>query len=160
MYLLVLNMNKPRLNLLTPKVYCLHMNECDRKKCTSWKLKKLNLIKFIPQIRKNLALAIVLNPFSKEILIKEDKKIINAYGLIVIDCSWNNILNLKGLSSKNTRRLPSLIAANPVNYGKWDKLSSAEALVAALYITEFRDYADLILSKFNWGSEFKRLNNL
>ncbi len=153
-------MNNSHFNSLAPKLYCLHMNECDRKKCTAWKLKKLNLLKFIPKISNILAFAILLNPFSKQILIKEDKKIIDVHGLIVIDCSWNNILNLKVLNSKNSRRLPSLIAANPVNYGKWDKLSSAEALAAALYITEFNDYADLVLSKFNWGTEFKRLNKL
>jgi pre-rRNA-processing protein TSR3 len=78
---------------------------------------------------------------------------------MVIDCSWKKIFNLKTLNLRNSRKLPSLIASNPVNYGKWEKLSSAEALAAALYITNYSEYADLILSKFSWGAEFKRLNN-
>jgi ribosome biogenesis protein Tsr3 len=39
-------------------------------------------------------------------------------------------------------------------------LSSAEALAAALYITHFGEMANLILSKFSWGNNFKSLNNL
>ncbi|MDX1798732.1 MAG: DUF367 domain-containing protein [Candidatus Lokiarchaeia archaeon] len=50
------------------------------------------------------------------------------------------------------------MAANPTNYGKWEKLSSAEALAAALYITKFFDLANVILSKFSWGKTFKELN--
>ncbi len=50
------------------------------------------------------------------------------------------------------------MAANPVNYGKWEKLTSAEAIAATLYITKFYDYANLILSKFSWGNEFFKIN--
>jgi pre-rRNA-processing protein TSR3 len=68
--------------------------------------------------------------------------------------------DLKGFKGTNGRRLPPLIAANPVNYGKWEKLSSAEAIAAALFITKFEDVANLILSKFSWGVEFIKINNL
>ena len=89
----------------------------------------------------------------------EDRKLILRYGLIVIDCSWKNIMSLQNLDFKNARKLPPLIAANPTNYGKWEKLSSAEALAAALFITNFKDLGNLILSKFSWGNEFKEINN-
>jgi len=79
-------------------------------------------------------------------------------GKSVIDCSWKKLLKLSEIGPGNYRKLPSLIAANPVNYGKWEKLSSVEALAAALYITEFNDLGDLILSKFSWGIQFKDLN--
>jgi len=67
-------------------------------------------------------------------------------------------MNLKKLEFRNARKLPPLIAANPTNYGKWEKLSSAEALASALYITDFFDLANLILSKFSWGIKFKEIN--
>ena len=141
-----------------PKLFCLNYRECDPKKCTASKLKRLNLIKIIKKIQGSLKNAIILNPFARKELSNLDRKVILRFGLIVIDCSWKNILNLKELEFQTSRKLPPLIAANPTNYGKWEKLSSAEALAAALFITEFVDHASLILSKFSWGNQFKELN--
>ncbi len=141
-----------------PKLFCLHFNECDRKKCTALKLARFDLLRIVSKIKGRNYNAIFLNPFSKKIINDNDREIILKYGLIVVDCSWKKIFNLKNYNLKNSRRLPPLIAANPVNYGKGEKLSSVEALAAALYITNFHTYADLILSKFSWGVEFKRLN--
>ncbi|MFX0059825.1 MAG: DUF367 family protein [Candidatus Hodarchaeota archaeon] len=143
-----------------PKLYCIHYNECEPRKCTALKLKKLMLLNIIKEIKGNLKKAILLNPFSQEELTIKDREIIIKYGLIVIDCSWNKIFKLKNLNFKTNRILPPLIAANPVNYGKWEKLSSVEALAAALYITNFNEYADFILSKFSWGIQFKNLNQI
>ncbi|MFW9949641.1 MAG: DUF367 family protein [Candidatus Thorarchaeota archaeon] len=153
-------MNNTHFNSKSPNLYCIHLNQCDKKKCTSVKLKKLHLINFISKTQANSLKAIILNPLSKEILHNDDKKVIATYGLIIIDCSWNLFSDLKGYNTRNARCLPPFIAANPVNYGKWNMLSSAEALAAALYITDFYDIANIILSKFNWGFEFKRLNNI
>ncbi|MFX0083894.1 MAG: DUF367 family protein [Candidatus Hodarchaeota archaeon] len=141
-----------------PKLYCLHYNECDPKKCSAIKLNKFNLLKMIKSIKGYLKSSIILNPFAQKVISLDDRELILKYGLIVIDCSWKKLLKLSNLDSENTRKLPALIAANPINYGKWEKLSSAEALAAALFITKFNDYGDLILSKFNWGTQFKELN--
>ncbi|NHJ22660.1 MAG: DUF367 family protein [Candidatus Lokiarchaeota archaeon] len=153
-------MINPKAERSFPKLFCLHFNECDKKKCTALKLAKLNLIKIVPEIKGKIFNAILLNPFSNEELSATDRDAILKYGLVVIDCSWKRIFNVKEFSVKTSRKLPPLIAANPVNFGKWEKLSSVEALAAALYITHFDVYGDLILSKFSWGSEFKAINNL
>jgi pre-rRNA-processing protein TSR3 len=140
-------------------LYCLHYNECDPKKCTALKLKKYHLINFITNLEGTINKAVILNPFSNHIISINDKEIIRKNGLVVIDCSWNKIFNHKNHRNGINRRLPPLIAANPVNYGSWEKLSSVEALSAALYLTDFKEQADLLLSKFSWGDSFKVLNN-
>ena len=153
-------MNNLRFSSKYPKLYCVHLNQCDSKKCTALKLKKFKLIDFISNNQAKSSKAIILNPLSRKKLSYEDKELISAHGIIIIDCSWKQFSNLKGFNNENARRLPPLIAANPVNYGKWNKLSSVEALSAALYFTGYDDCAEILLSKFNWGIEFKRLNNL
>jgi pre-rRNA-processing protein TSR3 len=50
------------------------------------------------------------------------------------------------------------MAANPVNFGKPCKLSSIEALAAALYILGEKDRAAAVLSKVNWGIRFLEVN--
>ena len=57
-----------------------------------------------------------------------------------------------------SRCLPVLIAGNPVNYGKLTKLSTVEAIAAALYIGGFSDEAHTILDIFPWGHTFFELN--
>jgi len=151
-------MNNSKATEFNLKLYCLHYNECDPKKCTALKLKKFNLLKIINKVKGSLHNALILNPFSKEEVSINDRKRILKYGLIVIDCSWKTLLNIKNLNNEYSRRLPPLMAVNPVNYGKWEKLTSAEAIAATLYITKFDDYAKLILSKFSWGNEFFKIN--
>ena len=158
-YLQVLSMTNQSLHEQVPKLLCLHLNQCDRKKCTALKLKKFGILEIISDIKGKNRNSVILNPLSNKIININDRTIIETYGLMIVDCSWKKIFNLKNLNLRNSRKLPSLIAANPVNFGKWEKLSSAEALAAALYITDYSKPADLILSKFSWGAEFKRLNN-
>ncbi len=140
------------------KLICLHYNQCDPKKCTSFKLNKYNLLKIVKSIRGNLKKSIILTPFAAQEISIDDRGKLSRYGLIVIDCSWKKIINLKMDDFLYPRKLPPLIAANPTNYGKWEKLSSVEALAAALYITNYSNQADLILSKFSWGIQFRKLN--
>jgi pre-rRNA-processing protein TSR3 len=59
-----------------------------------------------------------------------------------------------------SRCLPILIAGNPVNYGKLTKLTTAEAIAAALYIAGFKKEAQELLSIFTWGHTFFELNSM
>jgi pre-rRNA-processing protein TSR3 len=56
------------------------------------------------------------------------------------------------------RKLPALMAANPVNYARIGKLSTAEALCAALHIMGFTSQARELLSPFGWRDTFFNLN--
>ena len=140
------------------KLFAMHYNQCDPSKCTSLRLKKFNLITISNRVLNKMKNSILLDPFAGKLLSKKDINLAIKYGITVIDCSWKNILNINTLKFKNKRKLPSLIATNPVNYGKWEKLSSVEALSAALYILGFKSFAKLLLSKFSWGIEFLKLN--
>ncbi|MHA1870802.1 MAG: DUF367 family protein [Promethearchaeota archaeon] len=140
------------------RLYSVHFNQCDRKKCSSLRMKRFNLVKILSKISQLPRSAIILDPFASKEISPSDHDLIARYGLAVIDCSWNKAKEIFYRSFKTGRRLPPLLAANSVNYGKWSKLNSAEALVAALIITGFYEDAKLIMSKFNWGPTFFELN--
>jgi len=141
------------------KLYIYHLHQDDPKKCTAIKLYKFKLVRLVKNPKLIPKFSIVLNPYASKILIPLDKKLIEDNGLIAIDCSWNKIheafkKHFKGIN----KRLPFLLAANPVNYGKLGKLSSAEALASALYIVNYKKEAEKILSLFKWGETFLTLN--
>ena len=87
-----------------------------------------------------------------------DSAIILERGISVIDGSWARIEGIRNLRMRFPRKLPLLVPANPVNFGKPGKLSSVEAIAAALYICGFRSSSTLVLSKFNWGMQFLKVN--
>lgn len=141
------------------KIVIYHAGQDDPKKCSALKLKRFGLARLVHQIRALPHGAIVLNPFSEKAFSPADHQIVSSRGLAAIDCSWiyaNQIFEISMHGS--SRALPYLIAANPVNYGTPTKLSTVEALAAALYIAGFREEAEMLLSKFKWGPEFIRLN--
>lgn len=140
---------------MRPQVYM--MRQDDPSKCTAAKLAKFRIAEPVRFIRKD---TLVLNPFSDTMLTKNDAKIADA--ICAIDCSWERADEVakhqRAFSSGIGRRLPALLAANPVNYAKLGKLSSAEALAGALYILGDRQTAAEILNKFKWGHTFLELN--
>jgi len=141
------------------KIYIYHKNQCDPKRCTALKMGKLNMAKIIKDYRKIPRRALLLNPFSKIPVSVEDREIIERYGILALDCSWQHAREVfKRVRFKNHRRLPFLIAANPVNYGKPYKLSTLEACIATLYIANYKNEALSLLSGFKWAKTFIDLN--
>ncbi|UYP46411.1 putative ribosome biogenesis protein [Candidatus Lokiarchaeum ossiferum] len=141
------------------KLYGVHLNQDDPKKNTVLKLAKYKLVTIRKKIYHCPRKAIILDPFSPIQFSLKDRDMVAKYGIIVIDCSWEQTESIFKQNFQFGRSLPHLLAANTVNYGKWDRLSSAEALAAAMYLSGFQDQAKFTLSKFSWGSEFFKINN-
>ena len=142
------------------KLFCVHLDQCDRKKCTALRLAKFDLVKIRPRLSACPNGALILDPFSDDILTEKDNLIAISKGLIVIDCSWAKIENSFQYSDFIGRRLPNAIAANPINYGKTAKLSSAEALAFALNILGLKNQAHKLLNLFSWGESFWNINQI
>jgi pre-rRNA-processing protein TSR3 len=85
---------------------------------------------------------------------------VDNYGLVAVDCSWQKVDAAFAMRMPGSgRRLPILLASNPTNYAKQSKLSSLEAMAAALYITGYIDLAKDLASVYKWGSTFLTLNH-
>ena len=142
-----------------PKLFVYMMEQDDPRKCTAALLTRKGLAipkRRLSQIRED---AVVLNPASPRFLLPSDTANAVRAGLVAIDCSWEKAerVFMRRLRGAN-RKLPALMAANPVNYARLGKLSTAEALSAALYIMSFRSRAAEVLSQFSWGRTFFDLN--
>jgi len=136
------------------KLQVLMFYQDDPKKCTAAKMVKFGLAQNIKKIGSK---GLVLDPFSEKTLLPKDKSIINT--IIGIDCSWN--LADQAFSKKFSgikRKLPPLLAGNPVNYSKLNKLTTVEALAASLFILGSKEQALELLNKFKWGHTFYELN--
>jgi pre-rRNA-processing protein TSR3 len=136
-----------------------HARQCDPKKCTALKLGRHGLIRIVSQLRFLPKRAIVLNPFSETAFSPADRQRIEGHGLAALDCSWEHAEKvLSGHVRGTSRCLPLLVAGNPVNFGKPTKLTTVEALAAALIIAGFEEEARELLSVFTWGHTFLDLN--
>lgn len=134
------------------------LEQDDPKKCTSARLVKFGLAEPVYRVSRIPKSMMVLNPFSSKTLSPEDKESVFK-GLVAVDCSWKRVQTVFSRKLPGVhRRLPTLLAANPVNYGARAMLSSAEALSAALYIIGFTKQAEELLRKFKWGETFLSLN--
>ena len=132
----------------------LMLKQDDPRKCSAAKLVKFGLAK---PVTRTASRTLILNPFSKKTLLKSDKKFVNS--ITGIDCSWNLVTSafkkpFTGISIK----LPPLLAGNPMNYSKLNKLSTVEALAGAVYILGETDLTHNLLQKFKWGHTFFELN--
>ena len=136
------------------KLHVLRFHQDDPKKCTAAKMVKFKIASDVKNTKKN---NLVLDPFSEKTLLPKDKSIVKS--IVGIDCSWN--LADQAFAKKFTgvkRKLPPLFAGNPVNYSKLNKLTTAEALSASLFILGFKQEGLDLLDKFKWGHTFYELN--
>jgi pre-rRNA-processing protein TSR3 len=131
-----------------------HADQCDPKKCTGRKLARFGLARLTKRVN-DLRTYLVLSPFSKKALSPEDRDV---RGLAALDCSWAHAEEVFQRLTLKERALPYLVASNPVNFGRPFKLSTVEALAAALVILGRKVQAEEILSKFSWGHVFLELN--
>ena len=144
----------------SPRLTIYHANQCDPKRCTGLKLKRRGLARLVTKTRFLPKRAVVLNPFSEIAFSPADRKRVEDFGLVALDCSWEHAEKVLLKHVKGTSRcLPVLIAGNPVNFGKATKLTTAEALAAALYIAGFKQEARELLLIFTWGHTFLKLNS-
>ena len=130
------------------------LKQDDPRKCSAAKLVKFGLAK---PVTRTASRTLILNPFSKKTLLKSDRKLVNS--ITGIDCSWN--LAVPAFQKPFTgvsRKLPPLLAGNPINYSKLNKLSTVEALAGAVYILGETDLTHNLLQKFKWGNTFFELN--
>ena len=135
-------------------VKVLMLYQDDPKKCTAARLVKFDMAYKVKSIGSK---DLVLDPFSDLVLTNQDRT--RARSIVGIDCSWNlNERSFPRRFGKLCRRLPTLLAGNPTNYAKHNKLSTVEALAAALFILGFDNQAFGLLDKFKWGHTFYELN--
>lgn len=135
-------------------IQVLLLKQDDPKKCTAAKLIKFGLAKGVSKTQSN---TILLDPFALKTILKQDATI--AKSITGIDCSWN--LAEDTFSRKFhgiPRKLPPLLAGNPVNYSKLNKLTTVEAIAGAAFILGYEQLALSLLDKFNWGHTFYELN--
>jgi pre-rRNA-processing protein TSR3 len=143
------------------RISIFHAAQDDPKKNTALRLKRRGFARIVTRLRFLPKRAIVLNPFSEIAFSPADRERLEQFGLAALDCSWEHAQKVMGEHVRGTSRcLPILIAGNPVNFGKLTKLTTAEAIAAALYIAGFKDESEQLLSIFTWGHTFLEVNNM
>ena len=141
-------------NFLLMNINVFMLKQDDPRKCSAAKLVKFGLAK---PVTRTASRTLILTPFSKKTLLKSDKKLVHS--ITGIDCSWNlAVPAFQKPFSGISRKLPPLLAGNPINYSKLNKLATVEALAAAVYILGESDLAHTLLQKFKWGNTFFELN--
>jgi pre-rRNA-processing protein TSR3 len=141
------------------RIFVYMMGQDDPRKCSAELLARRKLVTPIRRLSTIRGDPIVLNPASPRFLLRSDVANAVRSGVVAIDCSWERA---EGVFMKQfpgaSRKLPPLLAANPVNYARIGKLSTAEALSAALHIMGFKSQAKELLSTFGWSEAFFDLN--
>ncbi|MEA3203589.1 MAG: pre-rRNA-processing protein [Thermoplasmata archaeon] len=139
-----------------------HTSQDDPRKNTALRLEKTGKARLVDKVDQCPRHSVLLNPFAKKAVSREDLEDMRRHGLLALDCSWKQAEEAFPvlLGQTRSRALPFLVAANPINYGKPFVLSTAEALGAALYIVGEARRARDLLSAVPFGPNFLELNRL
>ncbi len=141
------------------RLYALMEREDDPKKCTAAKLVRFGKVREVSGASKIPRGAVVLDPEAEKALSREDLERTTRFGLLVLDVSWNKLSKFPTIKrGLEHRALPFLLAANPTNFGKPQRLSSAEALAASLFILGEKEHAADLMNLFKWGPVFLDVN--
>ncbi|HXV38084.1 MAG TPA: DUF367 family protein [Nitrosopumilaceae archaeon] len=136
------------------QVQVLMFKQDDPKKCTAAKIVKFKLA---TSVRKTLSNTLLLDPFAQKTLLRIDASLVDS--ITGIDCSWELVgKTFAKKFSGIARKLPPLLAGNPVNYSKLNKLTTVEAIAGAAFIMGFESLTQDLLGKFKWGHTFYELN--
>jgi pre-rRNA-processing protein TSR3 len=147
----------------TIPVHAIWLAQDDPKKNTAVLASKRGDMKLHKRINTAPKRGIILEPLCGKVFGPEDHEILlNGGSLVGLDCSWAHIEESVQQVMKKTRliprMLPLLLAANPVNWGKPGRLTTAEALATVLYLVGEREQAEHVLGAFRWGQRFFELN--
>ncbi|MFB6094422.1 MAG: DUF367 family protein [Halanaeroarchaeum sp.] len=138
------------------QVHVRYEGDDDPEKCTARKLARFERAT-LHRSNRATPYGLVLDPFADRALSPADRG--EASNLIALDVSWDTAEAAGVDLAGEHRALPYLVAANPVNFGRPFRLTTVEALAAALVVLGERDHATDLLSKFTWGETFLELND-
>ncbi len=142
-----------------PRVYVYQLLQDDPKKCSGTRMTRLGLASPVHRQSQVRGRPVILDPFASDLLTPLDRPEAIQRGILVVDCSWDRVESVFPTSLRGLRRrLPPLLAANPVHFAQLGRLSSLEAVAASLYILGFKEYARRMLSILKWGPHFFELN--
>ena len=132
----------------------LMLRQDDPAKCTAARMVRLGLAVRVARVPRG---SLLLDPFAGELLEPADARRFRT--VTAVDCSWRLAGGVFGGFGGAARRLPPLLAGNPLNYSRQGMLSTAEALAAAMHILGDREGARALLGRFRWGHTFLELNS-
>ncbi len=145
-------------------VHALWLAQDDPKKNTAVLASKRGNLKLHKSVRTLPKKGIILEPLCGKVFGPEDHELLlnQRAALVGLDCSWAHIESSVEAVMKQTRlqprTLPLLLAANPVNWGKPSRLTTAEALATVLSLIGEDQQAREVLGAFRWGERFFELN--
>lgn len=144
-------------------VHAVWLAQDDPKKNTAVLASKRGNLKLHKRINTLPKRGIILEPLCGKVFGPEDHALLlNGGSLVGLDCSWAHIEDSVEQVMRRTRlqprMLPLLLAANPVNWGKPGRLTTAEAIATVLYLIGKVEQANEVLGAFRWGQRFFELN--